>query len=78
MKEFYLQSYPSDLVHQKIFEVTFELSERLHLVSKQAVVSAEMLASETLKRTQQDYADLKKEIAEERDRSRDTRHGLDT
>ena len=55
MKEFYSTDYPADLVYQKIFEVTFELSERLHLVSKQAVVSAEMLASETLKRTKEDY-----------------------
>ena len=55
MRELYIADYPADLVYQKIFEVTFELSERLHLASKQAVVSAEMLASETLKRTQEDY-----------------------
>ena len=34
MKEFYATDYPSDLVYQKIFEITFELSERLHVVSR--------------------------------------------
>ena len=52
MKEFFVTDYPTDLVFQKIFEVTFELSERLHMVTKQSIVSAEMFASESLKRLQ--------------------------
>ena len=71
MKEIFIKEYPSELVYQKIFEVTFDLAERLHLVTKQAVVSAEMLATETLKRTKEDYQNLKQELADERSISRD-------
>jgi len=49
MKEFYLTDYPSELVYQKIFEVTFTLSEKLHVVHRQRLTSAELLATATLK-----------------------------
>ena len=78
MKEIFIKEYPSDLVYQKIFEVTFDLAERLHLVTKQAVVSAEMLATETLKRTKEDYQNLKLELADERSISRDKTVEQDT
>ena len=74
MKEFYSTDYPSELVYQKIFEVTFTLSEKLHVVSRQQLASAELLASATLKQTQEAYNELKKDIGEERDRVRDLRH----
>ena len=78
MKEVFIKEYPSELVYQKIFEVTFDLAERLHLVTKQAVVSAEMLATETLKRTKEDYQNLKLELADERSISRDKTVEQDT
>ena len=78
MKEIFIKEYPSELVYQKIFEVTFDLAERLHLVTKQAVVSAEMLATETLKRTKEDYQNLKQELADERSISRDKTVEQDT
>ena len=78
MKEIFIKEYPSELVYQKIFEVTFDLAERLHLVTKQAVVSAEMLATETLKRTKEDYQNLKLELADERSISRDKTVEQDT
>jgi hypothetical protein len=78
MKELFVKEYPSELVYQKVFEVTFDLAERLHLVSKQAVVSAEMLATETLKRTQEDYQSLKQELTDERSISRDKTVEQDT
>ena len=78
MKEIFIKEFPSELVYQKVFEVTFELTERLHLVTKQAVVSAEMLATETLKRTKEDFQNLKQELADERSISRDKTVEQDT
>ena len=78
MKEFYSTDYPSELVYQKIFEVTFTLSEKLHVVSRQQLASAELLAAATLKQTKEAYNELKKDIGEERDKVRDMRHEQDT
>ena len=66
IQESYTEQYPAELVYQKIFDVTFQMGELLMFVSKQVSQNAEMFATARLRQVEVDYADLRKEMQEER------------
>jgi hypothetical protein len=43
------ETYPSELVYQKLFDVTFQMSELLMFVTRQVSQNAEMFATARLK-----------------------------
>ena len=72
------ENYPSELVYQKLFDVTFQMSELLAFVNKQISQNAEMFSSARLKQVEADFLELKKELGEERNHARDSRHEQET
>ena len=54
------------------------MSELLAFVNKQISSNAEMFSSARLKQVEADYLELKKELGEERNNARDTRHEQET
>ena len=54
------------------------MSELLTFVTKQVGQNSELFAKARLKQVEEDYAELKKEIGEERNQSRDQRHEQET
>ena len=76
--ETYSENYPAELVYQKLFDVSFQMSELLSFVNKQVSQNAEMFSSARLKQVEADYVELKKELGEERNYARDSRHEQDT
>ena len=54
------------------------MSELLAFVTKQVGQNSELFAKARLKQIESDYSELKKELGEERNQSRDTRHEQET
>ena len=54
------------------------MSELLSFVNKQISSNSEMFASARLKQVEADYNELRKELGEERDKARDSRHEQET
>jgi len=59
------EKFPSELVYQKLFDVTFQMSELLMFVTRQVSQNAEMFATARLKQVETDFNELKKELSEE-------------
>ena len=73
-----METYPAELVYQKLFDVTFQMSELLAFVNKQISSNSEMFSNARLKQVEADYNELRKELGEERDKARDSRHEQET
>jgi len=59
----FMVDYPEQLVHQKIFEVTFQMSELLLFVNKQTMTMQSKFALERVKQLEKDNQELKKEFS---------------
>ena len=78
IQEEFCATYPSELVFQKLFDVSFQMSELLSFVTKQSNKHAELYSKERLKRLEAEYAELKKELGDDLSRAQNTRHEIET
>lgn len=54
------------------------MSELLSFATRQVSQNAQMFSTARLKQVEADYAELRKELGEERNNARETRHGQET
>ena len=68
------ENFPPELVYQKLFDVTFQMSELLVFVTRQVSQNAQLFAIARLKQTEIDLKELKNELNNERNQARDSRN----
>lgn len=74
----FMVDYPEQLVHQKIFEITFQMSELLLFVNKQMMTMQSKFALERVKQLEKDNQDIKKEFSQEKEDAREHRYQAET